>query len=204
MLKYFQVTLLLGYLFTMADPLFSQTSEKFAIEIAPGSQLTIYGKSNVNEFACILKKPVQTLELSHHQSLKNKDYILENAKLTLPVKSCDCGHKRMNHDMYQALKADKYPSIQIEILRLEPPQSWQKWPVLVNAIASITIAGVTKVVHLPTSLRQIPPLGWHASSRIDLKMTDFGIQPPTALMGVIKTANDIKIVLDLNLRPKSN
>jgi hypothetical protein len=61
----------------------------------------------------------------------------------------------------------------------------------------ITIAGETRSVWLPAQVRKPGPNRWHIRAKKELRMTDFRVNPPTALMGMIKTSDEITIELDL-------
>ncbi len=61
----------------------------------------------------------------------------------------------------------------------------------------ITLAGEARDVWLPAKIRQPGPGRWHIRTKKVLRMTDFKVTPPTALMGMIKTDDEITIELDL-------
>lgn len=61
----------------------------------------------------------------------------------------------------------------------------------------ITIAGMGRSVPIQARVRKMADNKLQIYAERPLKMSDFGIQPPTALMGMIKTNDDITIKLDL-------
>ena len=55
------------------------------------------------------------------------------------------------------------------------------------------MAGQTRVVEIPlTALRQEGG-SMKGEGAVDLKITDFGIKPPTAMLGTLKTKDAIRI-----------
>jgi polyisoprenoid-binding protein YceI len=104
----------------------------------------------------------------------------------------------MNNNTYKALKADTYPEI---IFKLTVPiKSIQSKPDQnsISAKGTLTIAGVTKTVDMKVKvfMQEQNKLTFEGSQSI--KMTDFGIDPPTALFGTLKTGDEITIYFKTN------
>ena len=99
----------------------------------------------------------------------------------------------MNNNTYKALKADANPQI-IFALTL-PVKSNQK---AVSAKGNLTIAGITKPVamNVKVSMQDKEKLVFEGTQTI--KMTDYGIDPPVALFGTLKTGNEITISFKTN------
>lgn len=96
---------------------------------------------------------------------------------------------------YKALKADEYPVITFifkkgEIVKEDPSF------IDVKLMGDLSIAGVTKNISVITKINKLGETiilkGVHK-----LKMTDFGISPPKALLGTIKTGDEITIEFNL-------
>lgn len=103
----------------------------------------------------------------------------------------------MNKDFYHALKAKSHPTMWIELESIENVQAiGTSWTTLATH-TRISIAGVGKSVPIHARVRKMADNKLQIYAERPLKMSDFGIQPPTALMGMIKTNDDITIKLDL-------
>lgn len=172
------------------------------LRITEKSKLSIEGSSNVNEFTCncLTDFPPIPFEISW----EDKSGLLRsfrNTQISLPIANLDCGNKMMNKDLRQALNADKYPFITINLVQsLENDcTSWQRlnsW-VQLKALVEIELNGCTNSYWLPVMASRQGENSYRFISNKDLKMTDFGVQPPTALLGMVKVNNEIKISLDL-------
>jgi len=77
-------------------------------------------------------------------------------------------------------------------------QPWSTW----NATGVLTAAGHPKTVHLKLKVLRASNGTISIETRTILKMTDFGISPPTAMLGIIRSGNKIKIKVLWNLMPK--
>jgi polyisoprenoid-binding protein YceI len=69
----------------------------------------------------------------------------------------------------------------------------------VHLTGNLTIAGVTKPVKFKSEY-QVKGSDVHFTGSYSFKMTDFGIDPPTAVMGTIKTGDEIVVRFDLVYR----
>src|ERR1700734_504534 len=95
----------------------------------------------------------------------------------------------MNNNTYKALKADKNPEI---IFRITTPVTSIKAGLPTTTISvkgNLTIAGVTNPVTMQVnaSIQDHTVLSFEGSQII--KMSDYGVTPPTAFFGMLKTGN---------------
>lgn len=191
-----------------ASAFFPLPFDEHQYQIETNSQLVIAGTSNVNEFTCDCSCERDftrsTLEVNQHTESNRIDF--SNAQLNLTTTNLDCGHKIMNKDLYETLRARDYPHISITLLQAEIPArnqqrfvSFNQW-MDIDAITRITIAGQNKRVHIPVKGRRLDENRFHFTGEISLNMTDFGLEPPTAMLGLIKVNDTITINLDLVVR----
>ncbi|MES2681253.1 MAG: YceI family protein [Bacteroidota bacterium] len=99
----------------------------------------------------------------------------------------------MNNNTYKALKADDHPQIIFSIS--SPVKSVQINTVekAITAKGHLTIAGVTKPVNMQVKIVMLPKGKLLFEGSQSIKMTDYNIKPPTALLGTVKTGNEITI-----------
>lgn len=110
----------------------------------------------------------------------------------------------MNNNTYKALKADADPEITLKLnVPVKSIQS-ESGEIAIPTKASLTIAGVTRTVDIQVkvSLHGQQILTFEGSQTIN--MTDYGIDPPTALFGTLKTGNQITINFKTSFSRKIN
>jgi polyisoprenoid-binding protein YceI len=61
----------------------------------------------------------------------------------------------------------------------------------------LTVNGVEKEVKLDATMSGDGKVGLKATGTTKLLMTDFGVKPVTALMGTIRTGNEVTVKIDL-------
>ncbi len=170
-------------------------------QIEETSKLSIAGSSNVNQFVCECKQNFPKNVLNLRISEDGNAALFEDAVLRIQTKKLDCKHRVMNQDMYKTLQADEHPyiSIQLESVEKLPRTSLRAltgWAEL-TANVTMTIAGTSRGETLTIQARYIGSQEFRFRSEKKILMTDFGVRPPTAMLGLIKVDNSITINMDL-------
>ena len=155
--------------------------------------VTIQGTSNLHDW----DETVQTVTGNCSVSW-NEDGSFNLDKLYLDmnvnsIKSTEGGI--MDRNTYKALKADTHPDI---IFSLENPIKVVSSTNSISAQGLLSIAGVTKPItmEVKVSIQDHNIVSFQGAKAIN--MTDYGIQPPTALFGTLKTGNAITINFKTN------
>lgn len=104
----------------------------------------------------------------------------------------------MDKKTYDALKSDKHPNISFKLAKVNSLNKTGD-SYAINATGNLTIAGVTKSVDLTVTGKVAADGSVKFEGSKKLKMTDFGIQPPTALMGTMKTGDEVTIKFAVTL-----
>lgn len=100
----------------------------------------------------------------------------------------------MDKNTYKALDADKYPEIVYTLTSTSNVKTSGNTSTF-TATGNLTIAGKTNRVTFPVkAVVNGNNITFTGSTKF--KMSSFGIKPPTALLGTIKTGDDITIVIN--------
>ena len=94
----------------------------------------------------------------------------------------------LDKNMHKALKTAEHPDITFKLTRLEAGAA----PNAMKAIGLLKIAGVEKEVALPLKIT-LTATTLTITGEYALLMTDYGIKPPTAMMGMAKADNKVTI-----------
>ena len=104
----------------------------------------------------------------------------------------------MDKNTYKALKTDTYNSISFNLTSSKITQleanSYQ-----LKCLGNLTIAGTTRETELIAACKLNADKTYTCSGAKKLKMTDFNVKPPTAVMGTIKTGDEISVAYSLNI-----
>jgi hypothetical protein len=118
-----------------------------------------------------------------------------NGSLTLPAKSLAGGPSGLNGRMYNALKVDNWPEISFEALEGSYPAApatglSQIWTIR----GRLTVCGQSRELVLKPIVTLEPDGRLLLVTKTTLKMTDYGVKPPT-FMGMVRTGDTVTIEL---------
>jgi polyisoprenoid-binding protein YceI len=155
------------------------------------SELSVSGTSTLHDWTIVAE------ELSGMAKFKISDGILIGVSdLSLKVKTTEIksGKSGMDNNTYKALKSDKHPYITFVLGDTKATKSGTRY--IIKGTGNLSVAGVTKPVLVTASCALNGSVVCEGSYA--MKMTDFEVDPPTAMFGTIKTGNEITI--DFNVK----
>jgi len=147
------------------------------------STMTIDGSSNVHDW----QENVETINGNMNALIEGTQLqSIQTLTLSIPVNSIKSGKSTMDKNTYKAMNADVHPTI-----------SYRLKSAAINGNkatleGTLTINGVAKVVKF-TADCTANASGIALKGSYSFLMTDFKIDPPVAMMGAMKTGNDVKL-----------
>jgi len=157
------------------------------------SDLKILGTSTIHDWKIDAEEVAGTAQLEAADELKISDL-----DFWVNVKSLESGKGAMNRNTYEALNADKYPKIKYKLTDVVS-QSKTTTGYKLNTKGNLTIAGKTKSITMPVeALKRGGDISF--KGEITFKMTDFEIDPPTAVFGTIKTGDEVEIKFNIHYK----
>jgi len=161
--------------------------------MAQTGKMTIHGTSNLHDWESEATEViVQGKFQAESGALKSVDQL----SVRVPVSKIKSEKGRtMDNKTYESLKSDKHPNITFNATKVTVIGSE------VSATGTLQIAGQSKTVTVKGQWKvmgnnEIEITGSHA-----LKMSDYGISAPTALLGTMKTGDGI--TLKFSVRTKA-
>ena len=103
-------------------------------------------------------------------------------EIAIPAATLTSPKEGLDKNMHKALKVEQFATIAFALRRIEPGAS----PNALKAVGVLRIAGVERevTVDLTTERREATLV---VKGSLALLMTDYGIKPPTAMLGMLKT-----------------
>jgi len=128
---------------------------------------------------------------------------IEAFEIAIAAATLTSPREGLDKNMHKALKVAEHPDITFRLLRLEPGAGAQG---ALRGAGLLRIAGVEREVALDlTTERKEGALGVRGT--LPLLMTDYGIKPPVAMLGMLKTDPKVTVsfetVLALPASPTS-
>lgn len=161
------------------------------LDVKLTSSVSVNGTSTLHDWESIVELTNAKMTL---KSLDERS--IETLEVKIKATSIKSGKKIMDKLTYEALKAKEHPLITFIFKKGEIVSDTTKILTL-RLQGDLTIAGVTKNVAVLTTINKLKNQTT-LNGEYKLKMTDYGIKPPKALLGTIKTGNEITIKFNLN------
>ena len=198
-MKIFKIFLMLATAVTLLS---SAASVKKTYTMSKDYVVTINGTSNLHNW----KEKVEIVTGSGVVNWNSDgSFDLETTSIKLNVHSIksDMG-AIMNNNTYKALKADANPEIifSLTVPILSNPANSNKRSIA--AKGNLTIAGVTRLVTMPVKLTMQSHEKLTLEGSQTIRMTDYKVTPPVALMGTMRTGDEITINFKINLQQAYN
>ncbi|MDT0295785.1 YceI family protein [Mesonia ostreae] len=164
-------------------------AQEFVVEPA-SSKLSISGTSSLHDW----ESKVETFKGNVSANVENNQIkSVENFNFQLNVKSIKSGKSGMDKKTYKALQEDDYPTI-----------SYEGTSVVIHN-NSATFSGVMSVAGKSKKFSTKVNLIYENDKMIlsgskEFNLTDFDIDPPTAVFGTIKTGAAVVIHYNIQLK----
>ncbi|MEX2601172.1 MAG: YceI family protein [Balneolaceae bacterium] len=185
-------------LFLSLGTLFAQ---EVTLDLVTGSELTIDGTSNIRDWDATTTTLDAELILAGAettlQSLSPEQFI--SLTLSLPVESLDSGTRGLNNNMHKYLKSDVQPNIRFELGEISEITQTDNG-ITLTATGTVFVAGESIEVTMSVDAATNSEGEWVFSGSQPLKMTDFGISPPTAVFGTVRAVDDVTILYNIRFR----
>jgi polyisoprenoid-binding protein YceI len=155
------------------------------------TNFSVFGTSTLHDWEMKSASKTGTANLTVANS---KLTAITNIDITLPVETIKSEKTKMDKIAYETLKSDKNKNIKY-VLKSAEKVNETTW----NLTGTYTIAGVSKEhkTQVKTSVTN-GIVNLQGSNKITFK--EFGMKSPTAMLGTIKTGEDLTIKFNINFK----
>lgn len=161
--------------------------------------VTIAGTSNVHEYTASTTS-VRVTNAKVATQAAGTDFwenalqpgTLEAFEIAVAAGTLKSSKEGLDKNMYKALDVKQHPDITFRLVRLEPVAGT---PGAARAVGVMRIAGVEREVALDLETARKGAL-FSVQGKIGLLMTDYGIKPPKAMLGMLKTDPKVTVTFE--------
>ena len=184
------ISLSLGVLVTFYSIVSAQESYK----INPSrSKIVVEGTSSLHDWEMKVERMMAKMNVVK-ESQKISD--IKDVSLSLHTKDILSDNSIMNGKTQDALKADKYEQIKFDLQSVSG-LTFTSGSFSGVARGNLFIAGKSRQVEVPFKGKVNGNESLLITGTEKIKMSDFGISPPTAMLGTLKTGDEVDIVFEL-------
>ncbi|MBK6932320.1 MAG: YceI family protein [Saprospirales bacterium] len=187
-----KVKLVLLFVLSLSAYAFGQASFRTA-----SFTMSVKGSSNLHDWESQVNEVRATGSMSVDAGALQSIQALTVEIVSKSIKSAK--GSIMDKKTYDALKADKFPTITFKLEKATVAKKGDSYDV--SATGSLMIAGATNKVDLAVRGKVGSDGSITFTGSKKLKMTDYKIKPPTALLGTMTVGDEVEIVFKLTLKP---
>lgn len=171
------------------------------LRVQPQSRLWLEGTSTVQRFECRAPRfdaDVQARPDAAAAVLKGGKAV-ETVTVTVAAAALDCGNATMNEHMLKAVRAKEHPTIEFRLTSYELTPAQAGTGIRMNG--RLTLGGTERPITLRAEATGSADGGLRVVGVHDVRMTEFGLKPPSLMMGTMKVGDVVKVRYDLHLKP---
>jgi len=161
-------------------------------------RISIAGTSNIHDYtASTTDVRIVRLQLADGVSGPNfwdeivKPGAIESFEVAIAAATLSSPREGLDKNMYKALKVKEFPDITFRLIRFEGGAE----PGALRAKGVLKIAGVEREVMLDLNATR-NDLKFTVNGTLSLLMTDYGITPPKAMLGMLKTDPKVTVTFE--------
>jgi len=180
----------------LALPLWSAENWVRYVAQPGGGQVKVEGTSTLHDWSVESKLIGGYIEIDSSFNLDKPQPGKVNARVAvlIPVRQLKSDKTAMDTVMYDSMKEKDHRRIDYRLTEMslkEAPKASDA-PFVFDTKGELIVAGVTNKVQIPVTMVRVGADKLKFTGSIPVKMTSFGIQPPTKL-GVFSTGDDVKL-----------
>lgn len=189
------IKVLLITVWVLAIQLQAANAQVFSVK---SYKVSVKGTSSLHDW----ESSVDKLEARGSFSLSgNALSDVKDVVVKIPVKAIKSTKgKMMDNKTWDAFNYEKHPTITFTLSERKINPTKQS----LIAKGTLTMAGVTKSVELHLAYKVLPGGELQVTGEHKLLMSDFKMEPPTAMMGTIKVGDEIAVDVDIILSNINN
>ena len=171
-----------------------------------GSKLWIDGTSTIDSFTCSTHQVNGYADIKTGSDINDNTLGRDKVEVTVPVFTLDCGKSIMNDDMYNAMKANKFPMIKYELIKanIAPRLDSTAGRFTLETYGYLTIAGVTNKVDININVERLHDGCFRLTGKKPLSMLDYKIIPPSHFFGLIRAHDQLVVNFDIIAAPEDS
>jgi hypothetical protein len=103
--------------------------------------------------------------------------------------------KGMDNKMYGALNQKNHPTLRYKLTEVTAVRREGPTRFAIDTRGSLTVAGMTRVLSTPMNVELTSDRTLVVTAKFGTQMTDFGVKPPEALGGMVKSHNKVVVTV---------
>lgn len=188
----YRLSIIMVILFSSMSYLIGQT--KFTAK--NNINISVSGTSTMHDW--VMKSTSGQCTATFTEDANGNLSALTGLQFSVSSKALKSGKDGMDKNAYKALKADKAPNITANLqnatITTKDNKTYQ-----IKSTVKLTIAGKTMDTELIAVAKRINDNSYAITGTKNISMKDYGMEPPSFMLGAVKTGNDVVLNFDVVL-----
>ena len=170
--------------------------------VSNDSWISLSGTTNINTFECFSDAGINGGTVLTDPAPEENRVTFSGAGLVKEIRSFDCQNPLINRDMYRSFGKGDDAGIDIKLVDAgiaEGDLISESGNFIANTY--VTINGQTRRVEIGIDWQSNGGMEYFFGGTAELAMSDFGIKPPSPMMGLIKVDDTITVRFNLIVQP---
>ncbi len=171
------------------------------LTLQPASRIWVSGTSNGKNFECKAVSPDVTVETTKAHAVSAVaagEKAVGAVNLKISVATMDCGSDTMNGHMKDAMNAKAHAAIEFSVASYALVKAADS--VGVTLEGTLNINGVPKPVTITATAANAGGDVLHLTGAYELDMKDYGVKPPSLMLGTMRVGEKVQVHFDLLLK----
>lgn len=170
------------------------------LNIQDSPNMHLYGEANIKSWDAAITEVNGSLTIQDVETITAENLspeLFQNLTLTIPVEEIEAESGGLTSNIHKYLKGDDYPNITFELNNVTDITEQEDGSFLISGSGVISAAGAENTVEMQVTANLVSN-GIQFTGEQELLMTDFGIDPPTAVFGTIRSRDEIRIEFNVS------
>lgn len=169
--------------------------------LQPESKLWVEGTSTTKSWSCkaaIADADIIATDANAATAILAGEKAVRSVAITVAAPKLDCGNGTMTKHALKALEADKHKTIVFTLSGYELSRAAAGARSTLKG--TLTLGGVTRPVAITAMATDAGAGKVRVAGTYALKMSDYGLKPPSLMMGAMKVGDQVTVNFDLQLK----
>jgi hypothetical protein len=157
------------------------------------SKIWVEGTSTIHDWECQVDQFAGNLNA---EAAEGGLADITTTTLTVPVQGIDCDNGTMNDKVGEALGSTP---VRYTLKSADISGAGAEGWFTISTTGELSMAGTTRTVEMDVKAKAIDGERFRLTGQHALKMTDYGVDPPTAMFGTLKTGDQVTVHFDATI-----
>src|SRR5262245_20902259 len=188
-------------LLALAPAMTPATLRQETLDLQPESRVWINGTSSVRSFECkagALEVQIATTTNDAVNATIAGEKAVSTVEVKIPAERLECGNGTMNEHMRKSLKVKDNPTIAFRMNSYEVEKAGEGAHLTLDG--TLTLGGVERPITLAADVKAGDSETLRVAGKHELRMTEFGLKPPSLLLCALQVGERITVNFDLVLK----